>query len=156
MHKFQQCFLSFIDSFIVNKKSHLLRWGDFLIFSTLPVIYLFTTERSDFMTTIERILELLKQKGIEQQRFASDIGVTKQKISEWKSGKTKSYMKYLDIIAEYFNVSTDYLLGNETPDKQLEGIDFALMSESEELTVEQKNSVLNYIRFLKSGDNNKG
>ena len=65
------------------------------------------------MTTIERIIGLLEEKGIEQQQFASAIGVGKQKISEWKSGKTKSYMKYIDKIAEYLCVSTDYLLGNE-------------------------------------------
>lgn len=63
------------------------------------------------MTTIEKILTLLEQKGIEQQQFALAIGVNKQKISEWKSGKTKSYMKYIDKIAEFLSVSTDYLLG---------------------------------------------
>lgn len=65
------------------------------------------------MTTIEKILTLLEQKGIEQQQFALAIGVNKQKISEWKSGKTKSYMKYIDKIAEFLSVSTDYLLGTE-------------------------------------------
>ena len=63
------------------------------------------------MTTMEKILTLLEQKGIEQQQFALAIGVNKQKISEWKSGKTKSYMKYIDKIAEFLSVSTDYLLG---------------------------------------------
>lgn len=68
------------------------------------------------MTTIERIIKLLEDRGIEQQQFASAIGVGKQKISEWKSGKTKSYMKYIDKIADYFSVSTDYLLGNDESD----------------------------------------
>ncbi len=69
------------------------------------------------MTTIERIIVLLEERGIEQQQFASAIGVGKQKISEWKSGKTKSYMKYIDKIADYLSVSTDYLLGNDESDK---------------------------------------
>lgn len=68
------------------------------------------------MTTIERIIKLLEDRGIEQQQFASAIGVGKQKISEWKSGKTKSYMKYIDKIADYLSVSTDYLLGNNESD----------------------------------------
>ena len=31
-------------------------------------------------------------------------------FSEWKSGKSKSYRKYLIEIAEFFNVSLDYLV----------------------------------------------
>ena len=65
------------------------------------------------MTTVELILDLISKKGIEQQQFAKDIGVTKQAISEWKSGKTQSYKKHISRIAEYFNVSTDYLLNND-------------------------------------------
>ena len=71
------------------------------------------------MTTVELILDLISKKGIEQQQFAKDIGVTKQTISEWKSGKTQSYKKHISRIAEYFNVSTDYLLGNEPKEKSL-------------------------------------
>ena len=67
------------------------------------------------MTTVEKIINLLNENNIEQQKFASDIGVTKQSISEWKSGKTKSYMKCIDRIADYFGVTIDYLLSNETP-----------------------------------------
>lgn len=69
------------------------------------------------MDTLDKILYLLKTNNIEQQKFAEDIGLKKQAISEWKSGKTKSYKKYIDKIAEYFNVSTDYLLGIEIKDQ---------------------------------------
>lgn len=60
--------------------------------------------------TLHRILSLLNQNSIEQQEFAQKIGLRKQTITEWKSGKTKSYLKHIDKIADYFLVSTDYLL----------------------------------------------
>lgn len=64
------------------------------------------------MNTVEKIIFLIQQKGIEQKQFANDIGISQQTISEWKSGKTQSYKKHINKIAEYFNVSTDYLLSD--------------------------------------------
>ena len=65
------------------------------------------------MNTVDKILFLLRERGIEQKQFASDIGVSQQAVSEWKSGKTQSYRKHIDKIAEYFHVSADYLLSEE-------------------------------------------
>jgi len=64
------------------------------------------------MNTVEKIIFLIQQRGIEQKQFANDIGISQQAISEWKSGKTQSYKKHINKIAEYFNVSTDYLLSD--------------------------------------------
>lgn len=63
------------------------------------------------MDTLHKILKLISNKGIDQQDFAIQLGLHKRTITDWKSGKSKSYMKYIDRIADYFNVSTDYLLG---------------------------------------------
>ncbi|MBC8535895.1 helix-turn-helix domain-containing protein [Feifania hominis] len=63
------------------------------------------------MEPIDRILMMLRERKVDQQDFAKAIGVRKQTVSEWKSGKTKSYLKYINQIAEYFDVSVDYLLG---------------------------------------------
>ena len=63
------------------------------------------------MDTINKIMELLAKKKLEQQNLTDYLGVHKSTFSAWKSGNSKSYMKYIDRIADYFNVSTDYLLG---------------------------------------------
>lgn len=61
--------------------------------------------------TVERIMMLLKEKNIEQKDLAEHLGIKKQTITDWKTGKTKSYQKCIDKIAVFFNVSIDYLLG---------------------------------------------
>ena len=33
-------------------------------------------------------------------------------ITEWKSGRSKSFMKYIPQIAEFYGVSADWILGN--------------------------------------------
>lgn len=71
------------------------------------------------MNTLNIILELLSSKGISDQKFLYDLGFNRTLLSDWKSGKSKSYLKHISRIAEYFNVSTDYLLGNEQKEKSL-------------------------------------
>ena len=61
--------------------------------------------------TLEKILNLLKTKGIKDKDFVSAIGLYSSALSEWKSGKSVSYKKHIDKIAEYLGVSVDYLLG---------------------------------------------
>lgn len=63
--------------------------------------------------TVERIINLINNKGIEQKTFVQAIGVKTNAVSDWKSGRTKSYTKYLDKIANYLGVSVNYLVGNE-------------------------------------------
>lgn len=63
------------------------------------------------MDTISIILELLNDSGKNQKELTEYIGITEAVFSQWKSKSSKSYNKYLDKIAEYFDVSTDYLLG---------------------------------------------
>lgn len=58
-----------------------------------------------------RTFKLLSEQKLEQKDLAEAINVKPQVISDWKSGKTKSYTKYIDQIASFFGVSVDYLLG---------------------------------------------
>lgn len=74
------------------------------------------------METMDKIIMLIKEKGLEQQELANAIGVPKNTISEWKSGKTKSYLKYVDKIAQFLGVTTDYLL-NKDAVITIQGID---------------------------------
>lgn len=63
------------------------------------------------MSTLDKILALIEERGIQQQDLSDFLGINKQVITDWKSKKSKSYTKYLGKIAEYFNVSSDYLQG---------------------------------------------
>ncbi len=102
---------------------------------------------------LENLLSLLKKKGVSKNKMLTDLNLGKNSFVNWEKRGTIPGGDTLNKIAEYFNVSIDYLLGNETADKQLEGIEFALMSESEGLTEDQKQDVLKYIRFLKADSN---
>jgi transcriptional regulator with XRE-family HTH domain len=68
----------------------------------------------------ERILPLFQSSGISDAELERKIGIKPKKINDWNAGRTKSYEKYIPQIAAFFNVSTDYLLGN-TDDPQPAG-----------------------------------
>ena len=60
---------------------------------------------------IERIVKLIKQRNIPEASFAADIGMGKNTVNNWKAGRSKTYLKKIEEISDYFGVSVDYLLG---------------------------------------------
>lgn len=65
-------------------------------------------------TTPDRIFRLLEQKGIDQKDFAALIEASDKTVSAWKTGRAKSYTKYLSKIAEVLGTSVDYLLNGNS------------------------------------------
>lgn len=58
-----------------------------------------------------QLAHLRKQKGITQQKLAEIVGTSYQNISKWENGITMPDITVLPILAEYFEVTTDQLLG---------------------------------------------
>ena len=56
------------------------------------------------------VLRILLQEHT-QEELAQSVGVKRQAIAQWKDGKTKPDVYYLSLIADFFDVTTDYLLG---------------------------------------------
>lgn len=65
------------------------------------------------MNTFDKIDMLLKQQKKKQIQLTDFLGLNKNAYSDWKIGRTSSYTKHLSQIAEFFDVSVDYLLGKE-------------------------------------------
>lgn len=58
-----------------------------------------------------RLKSLRKSKGISQTVLAELLAVTKTQISDLENGKTTTSIERFCILADYFNVSLDYLVG---------------------------------------------
>ena len=48
-----------------------------------------------------------------QKDICIDLGISRQKLSNWKTGFSQPNFDDLMMLAKYFNVTTDYLLGME-------------------------------------------
>lgn len=58
--------------------------------------------------------ELRKKQKVSQQKLATKLGVSRSTVAMWEIGASQPDNNMLLQIASYFNVSIDYLLGNET------------------------------------------
>lgn len=72
------------------------------------------------MDILTKISFLLKENGLKQKDLCDYLNISGNNFTDWKSGKSSSYKKYLPEIAEYLGVSVDYLIGNtDTKEKPL-------------------------------------
>lgn len=58
-----------------------------------------------------RIKQLREKRGLIQDILATELGITQQMLSKYERNITLIKVDVLKRIAEYFNVTTDYLLG---------------------------------------------
>lgn len=59
------------------------------------------------------LYNLRSRKGISQVQLAKDIGVSPGLIGMYESGKRMPSVEVQETLADYFNVSLDYLMGRE-------------------------------------------
>ncbi len=57
----------------------------------------------------KNIISLRKSRGITQEQLAEAINISAQAVSKWETGASQPDTLTLPLIAEYFNVSIDYL-----------------------------------------------
>lgn len=60
----------------------------------------------------ERLKKLREQENISREHLADLLSITYSALSKYETGKREPDFELLKKIAVYFNVSTDYLLGN--------------------------------------------
>lgn len=60
---------------------------------------------------VVRLKELLASSGKMQKDVCKDLNISKQKLSKWKTGYNEPSIDEIIMIARYFDVSTDFLLG---------------------------------------------
>lgn len=65
------------------------------------------------MTFAERLKELRIEHGLSQAALAKIIGVSQKAIDYWEREINEPKATYIILLANYFMVSTDFLLGRE-------------------------------------------
>ncbi len=76
-----------------------------------------------------RVRELRSKNKLSMEKLAEELGITKSRISMWENNGTVPRMDVLIALAKYFDVSTDYLLGND-----------------DNINVSQENTKLSYLQ----------
>lgn len=61
----------------------------------------------------EIIKELRTERDLSQQKLAEAIGVSQKAVDYWERGINEPKASYIVRLADFFEVSCDYLLGKE-------------------------------------------
>ena len=107
---------------------------------------------------MNRIKQLRNEKNINQDVLARLLGLEVAGISKLETGRVPLKDEYIIKLAEYFNVSTDYLLGKtdiRNPGRQIDDVlNEAMIGMSKEdyekLTETQKKQIRDFALFVKN------
>lgn len=107
-----------------------------------------------------KLKELREKKGLSQYKFADLMGFAQSTIGSWESGAREPNFETMQKIADYFNVSVDYLLGRtDTPNENKKSDEepdvlmteqFATFGDAREYSEDEKDEIRNFINFIKA------
>ena len=79
------------------------------------------TERVICLNFVEKVLALIKERGITKNKLLADLKLGKNSFVDWsKNGKLPNGATIIKI-ADYFGVTTDYLLKSGEPQAEPDG-----------------------------------
>lgn len=96
--------------------------------------------------------ELRLEKKLSQDKIAEDLEISQPLIAKWESHQSTPSPEMLDYIADYFNVSVDYLIGRskyrnlEADNSELDNV---LFSKAKDLTDDEKKTIISVINAIK-------
>ena len=103
---------------------------------------------------MNRLRFLRNEKGLTVRQLGDILNISYPTITNIENDKRGFSDEMLIAIADYFQVSTDYLLGKSdirnVDDIDLDAIEYGLFREIKEMSPEMKEQIINYARFLKS------
>ena len=106
----------------------------------------------------DNLKRLRKAKGITQTQFATEFNISAGTIAMWETGKRMPDTEMLRRIAQFFNVSIDYLLDNEkSPSSIDEGLPdddeiIILNRNAKKLSPEQQKLLIDVVRQMLKED----
>ena len=111
----------------------------------------------------DRIETLCKEHNVSITTVCRQSGASRASLSDLKAGRKQSLStETLSKLAGWFNVSVDYLLGNENAPTETRGrnisqedIKFALFGGDGEITDEMYQEVCNFAAFVKRREEEK-
>lgn len=72
---------------------------------------------------MENLKKLREKAGLSQQRLANQLELTQQSIHSYENNVYEPDIATLKLLADYFNTSIDYLIGNTEIQHKIEKVD---------------------------------
>ena len=117
----------------------------------IPQPVAFWLEVATMGNLYDTILSLCNDKGIRPGRLCDELGLSRGLMTDLKMERKKTVnAQTAQKIAAYFGVSVGYLLGEEESRDVLEEVDIAFYGDFRELSQEDKETVREMVRLMRS------
>ena len=103
-----------------------------------------------------QLKKLRNKMELSQAAVAEKLGITQQAYANYERGARHPDLEMLIKLSALFNVSVDFIVGKtdiSNSNAELQGIDTVLYDEIKDLTNDEKQDVLFYVRFKKAQKN---
>lgn len=109
------------------------------------------------MEDFNKIYQIMQRVNVNQKQLAEYLGVSEQKISDWKAGRIKSWVKYIDKIAECLGVTIGDCLGveKEKPADELSELKSYVINKAEGLGLLELQKLAEHIDLIEAARQNK-
>ena len=98
----------------------------------------------------DNLKKLRKANNITQTELAQQMEVSLTTVSNWETGYSKPDVEQLKKISEFFNVSTDFLLGIEINEQWKPSlIKAGILNEKDEISYEELKNAINLYKEYK-------
>ena len=81
-----------------------------------------------------RLRQLRDEAGLSQQELSNQTGITKSSINMYERGEREPGLETLEVLADYFNVDMDYLIGYQSK-KHITSSDGVFLTEHERAVI---------------------
>lgn len=102
----------------------------------------------------EMFQKLLDERGATAYQVSKATGISTGSLTDWKKGRSSPKIENLQKIADYFGVTIDYFYGKVEQQKEsppaVNTVEELIVRECAGLSEADRQTVLDYIRFLKS------
>ena len=103
------------------------------------------------MTVGEKIKTLRKQLGLTQTELGEKLGVQKNAVSKWETGRVDDIPgSKIRSMAALFGVSPSYLIDDEEETVRFDDFTYAMYNEAKDLPEEKKQMLLEMAKFMRS------
>ena len=98
----------------------------------------------------EKLRQARKRRGLTQKALAEAVQARHNSVSNWEAEKNQPDSDTIRRLCAVLEVDSNYFFETESVLEQLSGVEFALFGEVRELSAEDQQDVLEFIRFKKA------
>lgn len=100
------------------------------------------------MDIINRILNLMAERQVKAKQLVTDLGIQKNAVSEWKSGRIKPSLSDIIKLSDYLHTTTDFILKGNLQNIVLSREEESLLHNFRKLREKEQMQILGYMDCL--------